>query len=1192
MGGIYDMHLQFKFSRTILQICLVICLVLGGTAQSVLFTTERAYAVTSFMNVNYNTSTPAMYDKYELTFNLNKTYLNPFNPDEVNVYAVFTTPSSQTEVVPAFYKSNSSPNWAVRYSPREAGVHTVTMYVDDEDGIGVSSTYSFTAGGAGSNRGFMMTQDDRFIDSYGSQITLLGTNFAWNNPDPYAVIEEIPNLEPAKMNLLRVWYSCWWSSFAPEWGPVTAYEAGLTTEYEGLGRYQLDNQQRVDEMFEEAEEHNVYIMFTLNSFGDMYYQWNVNAYNTANGGPVTYSENNTNFWTDATAIDYQKKLLRYVFARYGYSRSLGILEYWNELDNRVDTTAANRASWHSAVDSYWKSLDFYNHPTTTSFAWKDHAGSGQTSWENLTMLDVTNVHRYDDSANVIDAWQSQIENLHTIGGNKPAFIGEVGRTHNDTTTDPTIANYMHNSLWAPIFRAGAAGGSLWWIFENGFELPSTFKSIYTRLANFVQPEEDHLIDMPHVDYGLQSNNTKIGGFNDGSRALLWINDTQANHTVTSPRTVSGMTLSVPMDNDNYQVSFYDTYTGTYSTPITTGVSSGTLSVTVPNFTRDIAVNIKCVSCETVDDVAPTVPTGLTAHQVSDTSITILWSPSTDNVAVTDYEVFMNDTYLDNTSGATTYTINTLSANTTYTFTVRAKDGAGNLSSHSTALSVTTSAPDTTPPTAPSNLTSPGKTDVSVQLSWDAATDNVGVTGYDVYRDSVLVGSTVASQLSFNDLSLQPLTTYTYYIKAKDANHNQSSASNSITVTTLSPIAVNLLSNPGFEAGGSKVNNWVCENDYFCYRDTSVKRSEGASMRMSGDSGPWLAFYQEVSAVANETYTFNGYANTASNNGTTLEIHLRFYDASNNLLRDDLLSTHTGNSSGFFQIGGEKVSPSGTTKAQVYIYMRDLRGALYFDDFSLTTSVASSDTIAPTAPTALVSSNLTDESFDLSWTAATDNIAVTNYEIYADSVLVATIGNVTNYSFSNLSANTSYSITVKAKDAAGNTSISSSALVVTTLPASGGGGNSENLLENGGFETVASNGKPTDWICEQDYYCYSDSSVKRSDSQSLRLDGSSGPWFAVYQTVDHVGSSYSLDGYINIVNNNGSQITISVQFLNSSDTVIQENTVANYNNTTTSGFEQLAGTYTAPSGTDKVRVRIYMRDFRALMYLDDFTLTTD
>ena len=90
-----------------------------------------------------------------------------------------------------------------------------------------------------------------------------------------------------------------------------------------------------------------------------------------------------------------------------------------------------------------------------------------------------------------------------------------------------------------------------------------------------------------------------------------------------------------------------------------------------------------------------------------------------------------------------------------------------------------------------------------------------------------------------------------------------------------------------------------------------------------------------------------------------------------------------------------------------------------------------DTQAPTVPLGLKSSSITSTSFTLAWTASTDNVGVTTYEVYRNNVLLGTATG-TSYSVTGLAASTAYSMTVKAKDAAGNVSASSTALSVTTI----------------------------------------------------------------------------------------------------------------------------------------------------------------
>ncbi|MCW5521231.1 fibronectin type III domain-containing protein, partial [Aureitalea sp. L0-47] len=132
-----------------------------------------------------------------------------------------------------------------------------------------------------------------------------------------------------------------------------------------------------------------------------------------------------------------------------------------------------------------------------------------------------------------------------------------------------------------------------------------------------------------------------------------------------------------------------------------------------------------------DTEAPTSPTNLSASNVTMTSLDLSWTASTDNVGVTGYDVYEGVNLLGSTAG-TTFNVTGLSMATLYTFTVVAKDAAGNLSAPSAPLDVTTMS-DTIAPSAPTNLTASNTTQTTTDLSWTASTDNVGVTGYDVYE---------------------------------------------------------------------------------------------------------------------------------------------------------------------------------------------------------------------------------------------------------------------------------------------------------------------------------------------------------------------------------------------------------------------------------------------------------------------------
>jgi chitodextrinase len=180
--------------------------------------------------------------------------------------------------------------------------------------------------------------------------------------------------------------------------------------------------------------------------------------------------------------------------------------------------------------------------------------------------------------------------------------------------------------------------------------------------------------------------------------------------------------------------------------------------------------------------APTAPISLAVTGATTSSLTLSWAASTDNIGVTGYNLYMNGTLQTTVTGLTT-TITGLTASTLYSFYVIAKDAAGNSSVASTTVNGTTATPtaDTQAPTAPSSLLVTGTTTSTVSLSWLASTDNVGVTGYNVYMNGVL--KTTVTGLAATITGLTASTTNSFYVIAKDAAGNLSAASTTINATT-------------------------------------------------------------------------------------------------------------------------------------------------------------------------------------------------------------------------------------------------------------------------------------------------------------------------------------------------------------------------------------------------------------------------
>jgi chitodextrinase len=173
-----------------------------------------------------------------------------------------------------------------------------------------------------------------------------------------------------------------------------------------------------------------------------------------------------------------------------------------------------------------------------------------------------------------------------------------------------------------------------------------------------------------------------------------------------------------------------------------------------------------------DATSPSVPANVTATPQSETAIQVAWTASTDNIGVTGYKVYRNGSQVG-TTASISYTNTGLTPSTTYSYTVSAYDAAGNNSAQSSPPAVATT-PDNTAPSIPKNVAATAQSGTQIGVQWTASTDNVGVTGYKVYRNGSQVGTSATT--SYTNTGLSPGTTYSYTVSAYDAAGNQSAQS--------------------------------------------------------------------------------------------------------------------------------------------------------------------------------------------------------------------------------------------------------------------------------------------------------------------------------------------------------------------------------------------------------------------------------
>ncbi len=474
-----------------------------------------------------------------------------------------------------------------------------------------------------------------------------------------------------------------------------------------------------------------------------------------------------------------------------------------------------------------------------------------------------------------------------------------------------------------------------------------------------------------------------------------------------------------------------------------------------------------------DTTAPSVPTNLSATAISISQINLSWDASTDNIGVTGYNIYRDGSLIDSTPVTASNYVNVgLSDSTTYTYTVSAFDVAGNESAQSISVSATTLTPppipDTLAPSVPTNLSATPISTSQINLSWAASTDNVGVTGYNIYRDGNLLDSTIAT--SYGDTELHDATTYTYTVSAFDAAGNESAQSSSASATTADATAPSVPVNLSATAVSiSQINlSWDASTDnigvtgYNIYRDGSLLLSViSANYSDSGlsDSTTYTYTVSAFDAAGNESaqsisvsattltpppvdtappLRFNGLPSGTLSSGTT-QTTISLSTDENAICKyssvseiDYMSMQNTFGTTGLTEHSKEIYNLNNGTVYNFYVRCADSSGNANNDDLVISFSVAEAvDITPPTIPANLGLTSISSTQVDFAWDASTDNVGVAGYKIFRDGVQVASTSE-TNYSGVGVISGTTYSYTVSAYDTSGNESLISSPLVVTTL----------------------------------------------------------------------------------------------------------------------------------------------------------------
>ena len=303
--------------------------------------------------------------------------------------------------------------------------------------------------------------------------------------------------------------------------------------------------------------------------------------------------------------------------------------------------------------------------------------------------------------------------------------------------------------------------------EPGRHLPPGRRAGYTAPHGTRQPSRDRRRDEP--------DQSQLAGV-----------DRQRRHTGYQVERCQGASCT----------SFTQVATSTGTTYNDTGLTAGT-SYSYRVRAVDAAANqsaystVATATTTTPDIQPPTAPATLSATAVSGSQINLNWSGANDNgVTGTRWSAVRGqaDLFADCVPERNDLQRHRADAGTSYSYRVRATDAAGNFGPYSPIASAVTTAPDTQPPTAPATVVATAVSAAQMNVSWSAATDNVGVTGYRLERCQGTLCATFTplaspSGMSYSDMGLAPSTSYSYRVFAVDAAGNNGPYSPVATTTT-------------------------------------------------------------------------------------------------------------------------------------------------------------------------------------------------------------------------------------------------------------------------------------------------------------------------------------------------------------------------------------------------------------------------
>ena len=516
--------------------------------------TAGLHAAPVLNSVSASTTQVGRYEKLELTVGLTAAFTNAYDPDEVDLWAQFTAPTTNSfwhkSPPPKVWRVNGffdGTQWKIRFAPNQSGLWTNVVQAREASGVGRSTAGRFTCV-ASTNHGWVrIAPNHRYLArDDGTSYYGVGACYPWGN-----TTNGFDRMQSLGFNT----YVYWNGTYDRDGGNhlISSLESGVS-------RYDQGKCQRIDDLIAESEARGLGMILVIwphdylcENLGGWPARWSQNPYHTITTSGAFYGD--TNAWA------WQEKMYRYIIARWSYSPALAGWQTIDEISGtsgwQADRAAAN--AWAAKIAEFFQTNDPFTHPTTASHG--DFWDVG--NWAN----NLSNTEIYGNySVTNITATAQKLWNHYE----QPCLMGEMGLDRNPRLT--------HRKIWAGL-ASGLAVTPLLWSFNQGWttnvsaQYPAFNQFIagvdFARLTSLAQAE----VEVPDAQvYAIKSDQLTFG----------WIT---SNFT--------GQNLKVSgLRNGAYRLEWWDCTTGSVFSTILATVTDGALSAAIaPTPQEDLAFKL-------------------------------------------------------------------------------------------------------------------------------------------------------------------------------------------------------------------------------------------------------------------------------------------------------------------------------------------------------------------------------------------------------------------------------------------------------------------------------------------------------------------------------------------------------------------------------------------------------------------------